>query len=61
MTTIALKGRVFKESNQKLTWKERVVRNFTTYFEEYGVGMACGMLMLSGNTSGVLAYPMLKK
>lgn len=48
-------------TKQKLTLKERIVKNFMTYFEEHGVGMACGMLMLSGNTSGVLAYPMLKK
>jgi len=61
MTTIALKGRVLKESNQKLTLKERIVRNLTTYFEEYGVRMANGMLMMSGNTSGVLAYSMLAK
>jgi len=61
MIATALKGRVLKEDNQKLTLKERIVRDFTTYFEEHGVEMSCGMLMLSGNTSGVLVYPMLLK
>ncbi|GFI70594.1 hypothetical protein IMSAG249_02423 [Lachnospiraceae bacterium] len=61
MTTITLKGRVLKENNQRLTLKERIVRSFTTYFEEYGVKVANGMLMMSGNTSGVLAYSMLEK
>lgn len=61
MNTIALKGKVLKQNNRGLALKKRIIREITTYFEKYGVEIACGMLMLIGNTSAVLTYPMLKK
>lgn len=61
MATIALKGRTFTENKKNVSLKHRIAEYFRTYFEEYGVEIACGMLAISGDTNAGRIYRMLRK
>lgn len=61
MTTVALKGRNYTESNKRVSLKERIADRIRGYFEEFGAEIACGLLAMSGNTNATLVYQLLRK
>ena len=61
MTTVALKGKTYTESNKRVSLRERIAESLRTYFTENSAEIACGLMALSGNTNASLAYQLLRK
>lgn len=61
MSTIALKGRTFTESKNKVSVGKKIAGYVKTAYAEFMPEMVCGMLAMSGNTNSFRMYRMLKK
>lgn len=61
MSTIALKGRTFTESKNKVSVGKKIAEYVKATYVEFMPEIVCGILAMSGNTNSFRMYQMLKK
>lgn len=61
MSTIALKGRSFTETKNKVSVRERIAEYFKTVYAEYAPEIVCGMLAVTGSRNVFQVYQMMKE